>query len=171
MKALLASNAEAAGELVYTRTGRMRRARFAWKVPPAKAEPPAALWQAQGVELALFDETCEVGRGVAGQCRRFGEAEDTILVRRPDTGQVFQERAAERGPAYLCADLVVLRRPGLPLGDELGFRHGSLSPDCAAPAGSAIIAPFLRWLSCTSCRTRAQFSRTTAASRSATAAC
>jgi hypothetical protein len=42
MKALLASE-EAAGELVYTRARRMRRARLAWKIPLAKAQPTAAL--------------------------------------------------------------------------------------------------------------------------------
>src|SRR6266566_3738750 len=70
--ALLASE-EAAGELVYTRTGRMRRARLTRKVPLAKAEPPAALWWAQDPHLALFHEACEMGRRITGRGRRLRE--------------------------------------------------------------------------------------------------
>src|SRR5258708_3866395 len=121
--------------------GRMRRARLAGKVPLAKAEPPAALGRAQSAELALFDEAREMGGGIAARGRGLREREDAVLARGPEAGQILKERAAQGGPAHLGANLLVLGRPGLPLRDELGFRHNSSSSLPSAMSFSAICSP------------------------------
>src|SRR5438876_5137629 len=118
-KALLASNPEAAGEIVYVRRGSMLAARLGGKIGHADLDAAAGAGEPHVGDLALPDEPREVALDVPGDPCCLGEVHDSVSLRQDcgfDPGRRPLEGAREALGAEALAELL---RLGADFGDCL----------------------------------------------------